>query len=324
MTASLPVDTASQPFGAGSVSATLYTHGLPAREASAFLVEQAVIAEEVGFDGVTVSEHHAGIFEYLPNPMLAVAWILGATRRIWAAPCPLLLSLRSPLLVAEDLAWLAARFPARVGGGFGPGHPSTPDDFLIGGISIEQRRKIFADKLPVLVRALRGEAENPLAKDPAIRACKASPVQCMSTVGGPLGARRAAHLGIGLVPPSSCAIEAAAEFTREYRKAGGNGPIMINRRAWLGRPDSRHIESLAAHMAARPGVVQGQSHYQSDIISSENPLEVSEKLAGVAAKVGADSINIKFFFPDLKPGEMGRQLEAFGREVIPCLKRRLA
>src|SRR5207244_1339723 len=145
--------------------------------------------------------------------------------------------------------WLSARFPGRLGGGFGPGSPTTPDDFVVGRIPMEQRRKIFGENLQIVARALQGEAPPPLDNDPAIKACKADPVPCMSTVGGPLGARRAARLGIGLVPSSGMDMEQMSGFIREYHLAGGTKSVMINRRAWLGEPDAERMKSLIAHNA---------------------------------------------------------------------------
>ena len=90
----------ARPFGNGSISASLYIHGLPASQGAAFLVRQAQIAEDAGFDGVTISEHHAGLFEYVPVPLMGVSWILAATRRIWAGPCPLSTGTPMPLVAA--------------------------------------------------------------------------------------------------------------------------------------------------------------------------------------------------------------------------------
>ena len=41
--------------------------------------------------------------------------------RGWAAAAPVLLPLRPVAMLAEEVAWLDARFPGRVGLGVGPG-----------------------------------------------------------------------------------------------------------------------------------------------------------------------------------------------------------
>ena len=103
-------------FTPGSVSLRLYPHlELAAPEIVEELRAQAVLAAEHGFAGVMTSEHHGGFGGYLPNPLQLAGWLLEAMPRGWAAPCPLLLPLRPAALVAEETAWLAARFPDRVG-----------------------------------------------------------------------------------------------------------------------------------------------------------------------------------------------------------------
>ena len=75
------------------------------------------LAVDSGFAGIMTSEHHGGFPGYLPNPLQVAGFILDSTPIGWAAACPLLLPLRPTALVAEEVAWLAARYPGRVGVG---------------------------------------------------------------------------------------------------------------------------------------------------------------------------------------------------------------
>jgi alkanesulfonate monooxygenase SsuD/methylene tetrahydromethanopterin reductase-like flavin-dependent oxidoreductase (luciferase family) len=95
-----------------------------------FLIERVVAAERVGFSGVTVSEHHAGFPRYVPQPLLVSNWLLGVTRSLWSGPCPCLLHLRSPVLVAKELAWTAARYPGRLGVPLASGFAESDYGFL--------------------------------------------------------------------------------------------------------------------------------------------------------------------------------------------------
>src|SRR4029077_10072206 len=122
-----PEDT---PFAVGSVSFRSYpNHGSGSGETVEELRGQAALAVEHGFAGVMTSEHHGGFAGYLPNPLQLAGFLLDAMARGWAAPCPLLLPLRPASLVAEETAWLAARFPGRVGLGVAAG--ALPVDFEI-------------------------------------------------------------------------------------------------------------------------------------------------------------------------------------------------
>src|SRR5580704_5435005 len=71
--------------------------------------------------------------------------------RGWAAPCPLLLPLRPAALVAEEVAWLAARHPGRVGVGLAAG--SLVDDFEIMGLTKDNLTGRFADGLALAAGA---------------------------------------------------------------------------------------------------------------------------------------------------------------------------
>src|SRR5581483_10770150 len=112
----------SRVFATGSVSLRCYA---PDGDDAEFVVnelcDQARLAVEHGFDGVMTAEHHGGFPGYLPNPVQLAGFLLAAMPVGWAAPCPVLLPLRPTALVAEEVAWLAARYPDRVGVGVAAG-----------------------------------------------------------------------------------------------------------------------------------------------------------------------------------------------------------
>ena len=127
------------PFAAGSVSFRSYPHeGLAATAVLDELRVQASLAVAHGFDGVMTSEHHGGFPGYVPNPLQLAGFLLEAMPAGWAAPCPLVLMLRPAVLVAEETAWLAARFPGRVGLGVAAG--ALPVDFALMGTAGHSRR----------------------------------------------------------------------------------------------------------------------------------------------------------------------------------------
>ncbi|MFT3851336.1 MAG: LLM class flavin-dependent oxidoreductase [Ilumatobacteraceae bacterium] len=103
------------PFGKGAISLGLYTHPeLGPRQQLESVIGLARVADAVGFDGVTFSEHHAGFPGYLPDPALVSGWVLEVTDSIWAGACPTVLTLRNPRLVAEQLVWTASALSGTV------------------------------------------------------------------------------------------------------------------------------------------------------------------------------------------------------------------
>ena len=137
----------SEPFAAGSISLRLYPHNeLPAPAVIQELCAQARLGLSHGFDGIMTSEHHGGFPGYLPNPLQMVTFVLEENPAGWAAACPLLLPLRPTALVAEEVAWLAARHPARVGVGVAAG--ALPLDFKVMGVPIASAVARFKAELP--------------------------------------------------------------------------------------------------------------------------------------------------------------------------------
>ena len=100
-------------------------------------------------------------------------------------------------MVAEEVAWLAARHPGRVGLGVAAG--ALPLDFEAMDLSVGSAVDIFRRELPRLVDMVHGRDLRQLEGDPALRACIGSPVPVLSAAVSPAAARRAA----GAAPASS-------------------------------------------------------------------------------------------------------------------------
>ncbi len=223
----------SAPFAPGSVSLRLYPHNdLGAVALVDELRAQAALADEHGFDGVMTSEHHGGFHGYLPNPLQVAGWCLEAMTRGWAAPAPLLLPLRPPALVAEEIAWLAARFPGRVGLGVASG--ALPADFEVMHVPMDALAARFTAGFEELAGILDNSAAGVLADDPAIRELRDHPVPVLSAAMGVTAVRRAARLGAGLLFDSLSTPERCRELIDAYHEAGGSAPCVLIRRAWVG------------------------------------------------------------------------------------------
>ena len=224
-------DAVPGPFSPGSVSLGLYLQNLEPSAALQELLLQADLAASAGFDGVTLSEHHAGFEGYLPTPVLGASWLLDRIDTAWSAACPILLPLRQVNLLLEDIAWLSSRHPGRIGAGVAPGF--SADDFALAGAALETRRRDFYRELPYVVSALQGKAEGLLADDPAVAACANHPVPVVAAVAGPIAARQAGKAGAGILIATFKDAAQAGELTALYRQSGGAGP-RVARSALLG------------------------------------------------------------------------------------------
>jgi alkanesulfonate monooxygenase SsuD/methylene tetrahydromethanopterin reductase-like flavin-dependent oxidoreductase (luciferase family) len=310
------------PLGRGSASLRLYPHAdLAAPVIVDELRVQAALAVEHGFDGVMTSEHHGGFAGYLPNPLQVAGWCLETMTTGWAAPCPLLLTLRPPALVAEEAAWLAARFPGRVGIGVAAG--ALAEDFTLMGIGRRDLTARFATGLDALVGMLSGTDPGGLADDPAIKACATQPVPVVSAAASRTAVRRAAAVGVGVLLDSLATPERSRELTDAYRDAGGTGPCILVRRVWVGEPPreqmDRQVEVYRGY-AVKPA----QQHWHGDqLVAATNAADVAGNLADVAARAGVDALNLRVHVPGVSPEAARDQIRRLGDDVLDRLHNEL-
>lgn len=305
------------PFAAGSVSFRLYPHGeLPADEIVAVYRRQAAAADAAGFDGVMTSEHHGGFGGYLPNPIQAAGWALEAMPAGWAAPCPLLLPLRPAALVVEEIAWLAARHPGRVGVGLASGSLQT--DFNIMNLDKADLTSRFATGLAAVAAALRGHATGELANDQAVRRCAEHPVPVLSAAMSATAVRRAAATGVGLLFDSLTDLSRCRELIDTYRDAGGTRPVVLIRRVWVGAaPTERHRDQVGVYASYSSS--GAQSHWDSAAMITGNATAIAEQLNDARHTTGADALNLRIHAPGIEVALIDEQLDALG-EVVTAAK----
>ncbi|HEY3669323.1 MAG TPA: LLM class flavin-dependent oxidoreductase [Acidimicrobiia bacterium] len=307
------------PFAPGSVSLRLYPHGdLPAAEIVDELRAQAALAARHGFDGVMTSEHHGGFHGYLPNPLQLAGWCLEAMHDGWAAPCPLLLPLRPPALVAEEIAWMAARFPGRVGLGVASG--ALPADFEIMHVPMDGLAARFTAGFEELTGILDGSAPGALAGDPAIAAAAEHPIPVLSAAMGFTAVRRAARLHAGLLFDSMSTPERCRELVDAYHEAGGTDPCMLVRRAWVGEPPRHNFEDqLAVYRDYSPSAAQA-TWGEQEMVDSTGPDAVVAGLLDALDRSGCDALNLRVHVPGVAPEAAREQIARLGDEVLPPLR----
>lgn len=311
----------TDPFAPGSVSLRVYPHNeLEAAAVADELCTQAAIAADHGFDGVMTSEHHGGFAGYLPNPLQATGWQLHAMSRGWAAPCPLLMPLRPVALLAEEVAWLDARFPGRVGLGVGPG--SLDLDFHAAGVDPADAVPRFKADLPTLATMLRGHDLGVLEGDRALSGLAASgrSIPLVTTAMSPAAARRAASVGAGVIYDGASVAERLRRLSDAHEQAGGGGSRVLVRRVWLGDPPA---DAFAAQFAVYESYTpaERQSHWQgSGWICGDDPDVLASSLASVLEASGAHCLNLRIHAPGVEAQAAREQIVALGDEVLPRLR----
>jgi alkanesulfonate monooxygenase SsuD/methylene tetrahydromethanopterin reductase-like flavin-dependent oxidoreductase (luciferase family) len=86
------------------------------------LMDDAVLAERLGYHGVLVAEHHFTNYCAVPNPLMLAAAIGQRTERVRIGTAVIVLPLHNPVRVAEDIAQADHLTGGRLEVGFGRGY----------------------------------------------------------------------------------------------------------------------------------------------------------------------------------------------------------
>jgi alkanesulfonate monooxygenase SsuD/methylene tetrahydromethanopterin reductase-like flavin-dependent oxidoreductase (luciferase family) len=309
------------PLAIGSISLRLYPHDVAAVEQVARIRAQAARGVEVGYDGVMISEHHADFPGYLPNPVQLAGFLLDAMPRGWAAPCPLLLPMKPYALIAEDLAWLDAAYPGRVGAGFAAG--ALPVDFELAEVPFEEIVARFKEALPKIVSALRGRDDGPLAADRAVARSATDAIPMVVAAQSGAAVRRAAGLGLGILFDSLQTAEVTARLSAAFVEAGGTGPRIAIRRVWIGDPPDEEMAAQMAHYRSYAPESAKKNWDGDQLIAAPTGREAAERLADFLDVAGCDTVNVRVHVRGLSPEQVAIQLNLHGEEFLPALRARL-
>lgn len=118
------------------------------------LADQAARAEALGYESFWLPENHFNR-NAIPDPLMLLASVAGATERIRLATTSYLLPLRNPLLAAEQVAVLDQLSGGRVVLGIGRGY--APTMLKAFEVAPSEKRRLFERRLGVMRQAWRGE-----------------------------------------------------------------------------------------------------------------------------------------------------------------------
>jgi alkanesulfonate monooxygenase SsuD/methylene tetrahydromethanopterin reductase-like flavin-dependent oxidoreductase (luciferase family) len=183
------------PPGSGITDATVYGE----------VLDQVVLAEQLGFDLCWFTEHHFVEDGYLPAWIPVAGAVLGRTSTMRVSTDIALLPFYHPIRLAEDLAVLDNLSGGRVEMGVGMGY--APHEFAAFGIPVSRRVSLTEEGLDVLRLAWSGEAFSYHGKRHRFEDLRVTPAPVQP--GGPplwmaamteAGARRAARYGTHFLP----------------------------------------------------------------------------------------------------------------------------
>jgi len=121
-----------------------------ARRSMLTALEQFRLADEVGFDWVTVAEHHYGPIGLTPNPMVFAGALTQVVRRAHIALLGPNIPILNPVRVAEEFAMLDTLTNGRVIAGMLRG---TPNEYVTYNTNPAESRDIFEEAILLIQHA---------------------------------------------------------------------------------------------------------------------------------------------------------------------------
>lgn len=119
------------------------------------LLEQAELADQLGFDSFWVAEHHFHPYGMIPRAAAFLAAAAERTKRIRLGAAVVVLPFDNPIRTAEDYAMVDVLSNGRLSVGVGSGYLKHEFDGF--NVSFEEKRDRFNESLQVLLRAWSGE-----------------------------------------------------------------------------------------------------------------------------------------------------------------------
>jgi alkanesulfonate monooxygenase SsuD/methylene tetrahydromethanopterin reductase-like flavin-dependent oxidoreductase (luciferase family) len=131
------------------VPATVYSSAA-SQQTFQTAIEHSRLADELGFDWVTVAEHHFTPFCITPNPMVLAGALTQVVRRAKIALLGANIPILNPVRVAEEFAMLDVMSGGRLIAGMLRG---TPNEYVTYNVNPSESRARFAEALQLIRRA---------------------------------------------------------------------------------------------------------------------------------------------------------------------------
>lgn len=311
------------------------------------VIDEAVLADQLGIDFFGVGEHHRADFA-VSAPEVVLAAIATRTRRIRLGSAVTVLSSDDPIRVFQRFATVDAASNGRAEVILGRG--SFTESFPLFGFKLDQYETLFEDKLD-LFALLASEPEvtwsgvtrPPLTNQRVYPPIESGTLKTWIGVGGsPESVVRAVRYDMPLMlaiiggeperfkPYVDLYHRAYAEIKRPVKPIGVHSP------GYVAATDEQAREELWAdykQMRDRIGKERGWPPMQRREFDQEadkgslyvgSPETVAKKIAKTAKALGISRFDMKYSAGPLPHEKLTTCIELYGREVIPMVREMLA
>jgi probable LLM family oxidoreductase len=332
---------------------TLDADGRPLPQAQVIrdVIDEAVLADELGVDFIGVGEHHRADFA-VSAPEVLLAAIAGRTNRIRLGSAVTVLSSDDPVRVFQRFATLDAASNGRAEVILGRG--SFTESFPLFGYPLDQYETLFEEKLELFAALLeanrtggpvtwRGTTRAALKGQRVYPTTDNGRLTTWIGVGGsPESVVRAAKYGMPLMLAiiGGNPLRFAPYIDLYYRALAQRGldalPIGIHSPGHIADTDEQAREELWPswrEMRNRIGAERGwgptsRVEYDREIeagsLYAGAPETVAKKIAATVSALGITRFDMKYSAGTLAHDKLMRSIELYGREVIPRVRELVA
>jgi len=316
-------------------------------EAIRNVVDQAVLADQVGLSFFGVGEHHRREFA-VSSPEIVLAAAAARTSGIHLGTAVTVLSSDDPVRVYERFATLDAISSGRAEVILGRG--SFIESFSLFGFDLRDYEVLFDEKLELFSRLLdekpvtwEGTTRAPL-EDADVHPKTESGLKAWVGVGGtPESVVRAARHGYGLMlaiiggpserfrPFVDLYHRSLASFERPTLPAGVHSPGHVaatDQQAWEeAYPGFEAMNNTIGRERGWPPY--SRMRFQRDVgpegaLYVGSPETVARKIAGTVRSLDIPRFDMKFSTGTLSHAKMMRSIELYGTDVAPLVREMLA
>ena len=308
------------------------------------VVEQAVLADRLGVDAITLGEHHRDDFA-LSSPEIALAAIAGKTDRILLGTGVTVLSSDDPVRLYERFATLDAVSDGRAEVLLGRG--SFTESFPLFGYELADYDELFSEKLDLFTK-LRGEGpvtwsgrhRSPLTNQHVYpKTEQPDGVRAWIGVGGsPHSVLRTVQVGIpmmlAIIGGDPARFLPFANLYREAQHELGRDPMPlgVHSPGHIAETDAEAREQLWPHFRVnrnRIGAERGwpattREEFEHEVTHGSlyvgSPETVAQRIASTVRTLGADRFDLKYATGTMPHEQLMASIELYATQVIPRVR----
>jgi probable LLM family oxidoreductase len=316
---------------------------LPYAQVIRNVIDEAVLADELGIDFFGVGEHHRADFA-VSSPEVLLAAIAGRTKRIRLGSAVTVLSSDDPIRVFQRFATLDAVSNGRAEVILGRG--SFTESFPLFGFELSDYEKLFEEKLDLFAALVRqepvtwqGTTRPPLANQRVFPPIESGHLTTWIGVGGsPESVVRAARYDLPLMlaiiggepsrfgPYADLYRRAYEHLGKPMRRIGVHSP------GYIAESDEQAREELwpdYKRMRDRIGAERGWPPMQRAEFDQEaatgslyvgSPETVARRIASTARVLGLSRFDMKYSAGALSHEKLMRCIGLYGSQVIPLVR----